>query len=368
MKRLWILLLIAVMALPTLAIGENTPTPDAPLDPAATLERAYEQVFSGDFTDAVATLSALIAQQPDNVEALLLRANAYEGLARMTLAVDDVTRAITVLPWAWDLHLTRGNLWAQQGDSENAMRDFNRAIDLNPRYGDGFAALSGLYYALESNELGEAYYQMSLGAFAYDAGEFTAALDQFDLVLATDVDDDTLRAYAYYNRALANFERGNERAAMQDATAATEYFQDMHDIYLLRGTLYHNEGDLERAGADYARRIQLLAKTTETLPANEDARVEMAYGSVFEVPFDATQGQSIRILAQDANRSRVDALIAVLDPSGNPVAGDDDTGGGEFALDAEVAFTAEADGTYTLLISHANGGYTGLIDVRVDVR
>ena len=53
----------------------------------------------------------------------------------------------------------------------------------------------------------------------------------------------------------------------------------------------------------------------------------------------------------------VDPLIALLDPDGTPIAGDDDMGG---VLDSLVEnFELPADGTYTLVVSHANGGYDG---------
>jgi hypothetical protein len=67
----------------------------------------------------------------------------------------------------------------------------------------------------------------------------------------------------------------------------------------------------------------------------------------------------------------IDPLIALLDPQGNPIAGDDDFGaatGGE--VDAEITdFILPATGSYTLLVSHAEGGYAvgfeGLVRVSI---
>jgi hypothetical protein len=60
----------------------------------------------------------------------------------------------------------------------------------------------------------------------------------------------------------------------------------------------------------------------------------------------------------------------LLDPDGNPIAGDDDTGLGMNGLDAMVEdFELPSDGTYTLLVSHAEGGYifgfSGMIEVEI---
>lgn len=369
MKRLWILMLVLVMmAMPALAIGENTPTPDAPTTPLSeeeALNLAADQYFGGDFDAAIATLSTLLDQTPDSVQALILRAEAYQAIARPTLALDDLTRAIVVAPYAWELLVSRGDLYYNQREAGEAITDYNRAIDLNPRYGDAYARLADIYSLQGSSLRSQTYFNMSEGAYALDAENLNDAIADFDRVIASTLDDDTLKAYAYYSRALANFLRGNEREALADASSATEYYRDMHDIYLLRGTIYRNQGDLLRAGADYARRIELLTQFTEVLPANENAQVAMTYGKSFSLSFDATAGEVITLSAQDANASEVDALIAVLDPQGNAIAGDDDTGAGAFSLDAEVTIEIPTDGNYTLLISHANGGYFGLLDVTI---
>jgi hypothetical protein len=54
-------------------------------------------------------------------------------------------------------------------------------------------------------------------------------------------------------------------------------------------------------------------------------------------------------------------LIVLLDPNGDPIAGDDDSG---TQLDSLISsFELPTDGTYTLLVSHAGGGSEGDIEL-----
>jgi pre-peptidase len=94
----------------------------------------------------------------------------------------------------------------------------------------------------------------------------------------------------------------------------------------------------------------------------------MAYRRVYAISFEGEAGQEINITARDFGGAFTDPLIALLGPDGEPIAGDDDFGGG---LDSEIDnFELPEDGTYTLLVSHAEGGYDfgfqGIVRVDID--
>ena len=57
----------------------------------------------------------------------------------------------------------------------------------------------------------------------------------------------------------------------------------------------------------------------------------------------------------------MDPLLVLLDVQGLPVLGNDDGGGQKDALIAD--YELPQDGVYTLMVSHANGGYEGKIRV-----
>src|SRR6185312_16013324 len=132
-----------------------------------------------------------------------------------------------------------------------------------------------------------------------------------------------------------------------------------------RGIAYRLIEETEKAGADFAERIELLgtANTEDTLEIGVNKEVMMSYGQVFTFTFEGKAGQRLNLSANDLNLVGVDPLIVLIDPDGTPIGGDDDSGG---ELDAQLAnFELPADGTYTFIVSHANGGYDGIVSVFV---
>lgn len=113
-------------------------------------------------------------------------------------------------------------------------------------------------------------------------------------------------------------------------------------------------------------RITLLERQSfeDTIEVGGFIDVEMAYGNVYRITFEAQAGDIVTINARDLRQVFVDALIVLLDPDGVPIAGDDDFGG---MLDAQIdLFALPVTGTYTIVVSHANGGFDGTIRVTLE--
>ncbi|NJN36529.1 MAG: DUF1559 domain-containing protein [Nitrospiraceae bacterium] len=191
---------------------------------------------------------------------------------------------------------------------------------------------------------------MALSVFSAPAGAFGA--DAADLV----------------RRGNEALEAGRYDEAIADYTAGIELDADMHDLYLGRGIAYRQIEELQMAGEDFGARIYLLAEDISAdtpLEIGESTDVEMAYGRVYRFIFEGQAGQRLTFTARDAAGVGVDPLIVLRDHDGMDLAGDDDFGG---TLDAEIAnFELPDDGTYTLIVSHANGGYNGIVTVHVAV-
>jgi tetratricopeptide (TPR) repeat protein len=371
MKRLlWILMACFALSLPVYAIGEPTPTPGGQA-PAMTEEEALSQasqaLFNSDYDNVVEILSAFLASNPDSAESYILRSYAYQALAQDALALDDVSRAIDLIPYNWTYYVTRGDVYVAQGKTDEALLDYDRAIDLNPRYTIGYFKRSELLDTLGESELGELNLLMANALSYGNDNDYNAAIETYtQLIEQAPNTEKRLLAYAYYNRSLSYFTVSDFDNSMSDINTATEYYSDMHDIYLLRGTLFNYQGEIERAGRDFYRRIMLLAEDTVDDTYNEATTVLMAYGNVYTFTFEAQAGDVYDFTAIDVDGGGVDPLIAVLDPEGNAIAGDDDAGGGVENLDSLVeGLELPMSGTYTLVVSHANGGYDGNVRVRI---
>ncbi len=358
-KRLWwIVILCMTLVVPVWAFEEDTP---APLTQDEYIEQALQAFLNGDYGLAVETLSRMLLSYPDNAEGYFLRGFSYQALARPTLALDDFTRAISLQPYQWSFFLARGDVFLSMGQADDALNDYQASIDLNPRYAEGYAALARVYNGLGNRDRARHYELMARGVDAYLQNNTTAARRAFNEALEIISGDNILKAYAYYMRGLVSFAEGDLEAAARDATLGMDFFEDMHDLYLLRGIVYRQQGNIIGAGEDFLRRITLLEDTTRQRAQIENGGIsEMDYGVVDEMPMTCPVGSRATIRVVDVDEVGVDALIAVLDPQGRAVAGDDDFGLGRFELDSLISdLVITEEGTYTVLISHANGGYTG---------
>jgi len=365
------------------AIKEVTPTPspDAPAQatqeaPDATevpqsgtledqLNTAYDAFEQGDYQDTVDQATAIIEQYPEAAEAYLLRGISYMQLNNVNRAIDDFTRAIRILPYDWTAYTFRAAAYVQSDKIGEALDDYDKAIALNPRYAAAYPGRAQILDAQGDSQNAQIDQLIAEGITRFERQDFTGAISKFTQAIDVDSTPERRVANAYYNRALANYSLRDLDAAIEDYTSAIELDPEMHDSYLGRGIAYREIEETAKAGVDFAKRIELLGETTseDTLELGVSTDVDMSYGQVYHFTFEGKAGQRVDLLVKDVDQAGVDPLIALLDPDGTAIAGDDDTGG---VLDSLVEnFELPADGTYTLVVSHANGGYEGKLSVLV---
>jgi hypothetical protein len=95
--------------------------------------------------------------------------------------------------------------------------------------------------------------------------------------------------------------------------------------------------------------------------------LEMTDGRVYVLPLTAQAGQLVDIIASSP-QDRADPLIVLLGTDGSAVlVGNDDEVVGDYTA-AIHSFSVPADGTYTLLVTHSDGGYQGTVDVSLAVQ
>jgi len=366
-------ILVMLPVAPAQAIGEITPTPSPTpfFDVEAMIDQAVTDIQQGNLTAAIEGMDQVLEMEPDNSDAYFVRGIAYSQEGRFNRAIDDFTRAIEIIPYDWTLYTFRGDAYAQIDDIGQAMMDYDRAIYLNPRFENAYRSRSALNFRLGNAEEAVIDDTIAQGLSRSSFDDPEGAIDLFTEVIE-DVEDPLEEiANAYYNRALVLFSDEDWDSIINDLNNALELQPDMHDSYLARGIAFQESGDTRRAGVDFVRRMELLETNSfeDTLAGYSEAlTVDMAYGSVYRITFEGSAGDVITATASaaDPEVDFVDALLAIVGPDGTPIAGDDDFGGGDLGLDSMIeAFELPEDGTYTLVVSHANGGYEGMIDVLV---
>lgn len=368
--------LIFISPVSVSAIGEVTPTPEPDneetpdnIDVDELLQEGIEDIQNGEYRSALAKMDIVIEFAPEVMTAYLIRGIANSQLGFLDDAIDDFTSAIELEPWLSDLYLFRGNVYELNGDLTDALLDYDRAIYISPLTPDGYLSRSNVNYALNDSDAGDVDDLIARALFSFGGGDTNQVFAYLDEAIETG-EGLTSIGVAYYIRAITNMNIGDVDAALDDYEAALEANPDFHNAYLARGILYREQGDIEAAGEDFYNRISIHGQETieEEMDIGDTIEVDMAYRRVIAISFEGEEGQVVNISANDFGGVIVDPLIALLDPDGNPIAGDDDFGG---ALNSLIDdFELPEDGTYTILLSHAEGGYVfgfnGIVVVEIE--
>lgn len=387
LKFIIILLLLLMVTTPALAqqtastSGQGTGSPVALPE---LLQRANEAYAAGNDEQAIIDYSLFILLNPTFSQAYYNRALSYEAAGDLNQAIQDLGRALNYnVPspeYAASILLVRAQMYLNQNNLQAALTDLNASIDTDPQAIDSIslraqllsflerypAALSD-YDRLIELEPDEPVHYVDRGFTHAQLGNVDDALGDYSRAIDLDPDD----ARPYVSRAIyySSLEAFNE--ALTDINNAIEINPDIGEFYLLRGSIKTSVDQPAEAADDYFHWLT-LNRTQEfraqtTLTDNQIFTVEMGPGWIYNIPFNASEGQTVSIAARAASdQTPVDPLLVILGVNGSPVIADDDSGGNLAAFIRD--YTIPEDGEYTIVVGHAAGGAPqGNIDVRVDL-
>lgn len=362
-----LLVLVAVLSLivgVTIAIDEVTPTPipDPDVDVSALLDEAVIALQNGEVETGLDLIEQALVADPSNAEIYAIQGVAYVTFDDLPAALESFNTAIELTPYNIIYRGLRADTNIMLGEWDAVAADYTAIIALNPRNVDAYIGRAEANMELGNDTAAELDNLLGDCILNWQFGDVSGALEACGEVTASGETSDTVAA-AYYMRGLIQYGRENLDTAIEEHTSAMAINPEMHDAYLARGIAARENDDLPLAGSDFMRRMELIERERfeQTVEYGDAIRIDMDYGYTHAIQFDAKAGDILTISARVEGGLIVDPLIALLDPSGTPIAGDDDFGGG---LDSELErLTVDATGTYTLLVGHANGGFLG--DIRV---
>jgi tetratricopeptide (TPR) repeat protein len=364
---------------------------------------AYRSIEQFDL--ALADYNSAIEHDEAYAIAFNNRGWTYYNLDDLDRALIDFDRAIDLDPSLAYAYNNRGLIYQIRGENALAAEDFTRALELHiepaswTQYNLDLLQLTSdkggfettVVESIESNvnalsaDADRLYnlYDFEGAVVAYTAvisadannahafyfrGRSNIALDRFEDALAdferlVDLRPDF--TYAYWERAIAYAENGEFDKANADLQRAMRDDSTHVNNFIAGGTIATLSGDPSAAGAEFLK----LMETWETqrivrnaLESGETTSVVMRQGNVYAIPFNATAGQTLLV---QANSQRADPVIVILDPNGQPVNGDDDSGEG---IGSHICgFELVESGEYAILVSHAGGGSYGTIDVILEL-
>jgi lipoprotein NlpI len=180
----------------------------------------------------IRSCTAVIDAQPsvprDLAFATTNRGIAYARTGQHELAIKDFDRAIEVDATYAPAFNHRGHAYGALGELDRALADFNRAIELDPDYNDAYLNRGDAYVA---------------------DGNFAKAIENYDHVLARDPDDFDARI----TRAAAYEQTDQYERAVQDYDKAVTLHAGDPAIFYNRGRLNFYRGLFGAAADDFAR-------------------------------------------------------------------------------------------------------------------
>ena len=189
------------------------------------------------------------------------RGNAYAELKQYENAIEDFNKAIEVNPKFAEAYNNRGPAYAELKQYGRAIEDYNRAIELNPKFAKAYNNRGIAYAKLKQHErviedfnkaidinpkFAEAYNNRGL-AYA-ELEQYGRAIEDFNKAIDINPED----AKAYYNRGADYYTLKQYENAIEDYNKAIDINPEFVEAYANRGlTRLRANEDIDRAIEDF---------------------------------------------------------------------------------------------------------------------
>ena len=206
-------------------------------------------------------------------------------------AVKEYSKAIELDPSFASAYHNRGILYNNLGEQQKALDDYNKAIELDPSYAFAYNGRGNVYRGLGERQKALDDYNKAIEldpsfAYAYngrgnvysDLGEQQKALDDYNKAIELD----SSYAHAYNGRGNVYSDLGEQQKALEDYNKAIELDLNYKFAYRNRGLLYSKLGNLDAAVKDYTQAIQLDPKYKNAYLNRADAYSALGQESLAE--------------------------------------------------------------------------------------
>ena len=206
-------------------------------------------------------------------------------------AVKEYSKAIELDPSFASAYHNRGILYNNLGEQQKALNDYNKAIELDPSYAFAYNGRGNVYRGFGERQKALDDYNKAIEldpsfAYAYngrgnvysDLGEQQKALEDYNKAIELD----SSYAHAYNGRGNVYSNLGEQQKALEDYNKAIELDLNYKFAYRNRGLLYSKLGNLEAAVKDYTQAIQLDPKYKNAYLNRADAYSALGQESLAE--------------------------------------------------------------------------------------
>ncbi|WP_044561678.1 tetratricopeptide repeat protein, partial [Azospirillum sp. B4] len=233
---------------------------------------ALEHHRAGRLADACALYFSLLAQEPEQPDALHLLGVATAQTGRPGEAEPLIARAITLHPGVADFHANHAQVLDTLGRTDEALTAYTQALRLNPRHPDALRNMAGLLARME---------------------RLSAAADALRACVERAPDD--LPTVVELARLCERLGRGTEAEGWYRHVLARDPF---HTLAL------NNLGELRRRAGDAAEAVSLLARAVAAAPDAPLPRCALAHTLTSLCRFEEAEAH-----LREAMRRRPDAML-----------------------------------------------------------
>ncbi len=234
--------------------------------------RATRYYKEGKYEEAIKTLTLIIkSDAPDDIKvgAYNNRGLTKDSLGSYEEAIRDYDKAIELQPDYAAAYHNRGLAKNSLQRYEEAIKDYDKAIELQPDYANAW---------------------FNRGVTKYNLRRYEEVIEDYDKGIELQPDD----AKAYHNRGVAKYNLKRYEEAIEDYDKAIELQPKLAETYNNRGTAKYNLQRYEEAIEDYDKAIELQPKLAKAYYNRGNAYHEQAqynkaivdYTQVIKLPTD----------------------------------------------------------------------------------
>lgn len=196
------------------------------------LNQGHALYAQGDFTSAEKIYSTVLARHPDDVHALVNRANCLIHLQKLDDAWELCEQGLKRSLARPALRNAQGQIAFLRGEYEQALSLFQQAYEEAPDYVDALFNQANVEVRL---------------------GQREKAMAHFDLCTRKDENFES----AFYNRALLLFESGRAGEALQALQKALTLKPESPDSLHLQGRIHYSQGEMKLAREIFRKALRL---------------------------------------------------------------------------------------------------------------
>lgn len=187
----------------------------------------FEDVLKKHYVYSLAKVNEKCNEHDNDYSWRMLRLTLYEWNQDYVGAIEEYNKIEREYGASRSIYFYRSKCYLQIGDAERAIADITKCMELSGK--DDI-------YSLESR----ADLYRKLGRYDEAIADFSKMIE----LLPTD-------AYAYYKRGWCYELKGDDERAMENYNAGIDIDKDYPYIFLMRGSQYLKQGNVELANADF---------------------------------------------------------------------------------------------------------------------